>query len=352
MPITYKCPSCGSAIMFDGTSQKLSCSSCGLEMPVQDYEQMFGRFTEEETVEYTNSFNEEPDMMNVKTYYCQSCGAELMSDEYSSAVMCSFCGNPSLVEDRLQGAYKPKLIIPFKINKEQAREIYMNWAKKGKLTPSELTSQSTIEKISGLYVPFWLYDYNARSNMSVNAKRIRTTRRGDVEYTYTDHFYVYRDVEADFFKIPADASAKMNDDDMDKMEPYNYGEMQPFAMPYLSGYLSERYNFTSDQMLQRVGARVNKYITEITRNTIKGYGVVNVVNNQVRMNNTRYDYALLPVWVLNCRYNGKEFKFMLNGQTGKIVADRPISKSKAFLWGFGIFTVLLLIMSLGGVLIW
>lgn len=352
MPITYKCPSCGSAIMFDGTSQKISCSSCGFEMPVQDYEQMFGGFTEEETVENTSSANYQPETMNMKTYHCQSCGAELMSDEYTSAVMCSFCGNPSLVEDRLQGAYKPKRIIPFKIDKEQAKQIYRSWVKKGKLTPSTLSTSSTIEKISGLYVPFWLYDYNARSNMSVNAKRIRTTRRGDTEYTYTDHFYVYRDVEADFLKIPADASEKMADDDMDKMEPYNYGEMQPFAMPYLSGYLSERYNYTSEQMLNRVGKRVNQYITDITRDTIKGYDVVNIVNNQVRMRNTDFEYVLLPVWVLNCRYNNKEFKFMLNGQTGKIVADRPISKAKAFGWGIGIFVALFLIMSLGGVLIW
>ncbi len=352
MPITYKCPSCGSAIVFDGNSQKISCSACGLEMPVADYEEMYGGFSEPESVEYANSTSYEPETMNMKTYHCQSCGAELMSDEFTSAVMCSFCGNPSLVEDRLQGAFKPQRIIPFKIDKEQAQQIYKSWVKKGKLTPSTLATHSTIEKISGLYVPFWLYDYNARSNMRVNAKRIRKKRRGDIEYTYTDHFYVYRDVEANFHKVPADASQKMDDDAMDKMEPYNYNEMQPFAMPYLSGYLSERYNFTSEMMLQRVGQRINKYITDITRNTIKGYDIVNVVNNQVRMNNTDCEYVLLPVWVLNCRYNNKEFSFMLNGQTGKIVADRPISKSKALLWGLGIFVILFLIMSFGGVLIW
>lgn len=352
MPITYKCPSCGSAIVFDGTSQKISCSACGLEMPVQDYEQMFGGFSEPETVENVSSADTEHETISVKIYKCQSCGAQLMSDEYTSAVMCSYCGNPSLVEDRLQGAYKPKKIIPFKISKEQAQEMYKAWVKKGKFTPSALATNSTIEKISGLYVPFWLYDYNARSNMTANAKKIRKTRRGDTEYTYTDHFYVYRDVEADFMKIPADASKKMDDDAMDKMEPYNYAEMQPFAMPYLSGYLSERYNYVGDQLLQRVGTRVNQYITELTRGTINGYDVVNVVNNQVRMNNTVCEYVLLPVWVLNCRYGDKEFQFMLNGQTGKIVAERPISKKKAALWGVGICAALFLIMSLGGVLIW
>lgn len=352
MPITYKCPSCGSAISFDEQSQMINCTACGLKMPVQDYEQMFGAGASVGEDESYDNGNIEVETITMKTYHCQSCGAELMSDEFTSAVMCAFCGNPSLVEDRLQGAFKPSRIIPFKINRDQAKDIYRSWAKKGKFTPSTFTTSSTIEKISGMYVPFWLYDYNARSNMSANAKKVTVSRSGNTETTRTDHFFVYRDVEAGFLKIPADASQKMDDDAMDKMEPYNYEEMQPFAMPYLSGYLSERYNFTSDMMLQRVGKRVNEYITDITRDTIKGYDYVSVVNNQVRMNNTRVEYVLLPVWVLNCRYKDKDFTFMLNGQTGKIVANRPTSKGKAVAWGLGIFAALFLIMSFGGMLIW
>lgn len=348
MPITYKCPSCGAALVFNSETQKLSCEQCGFSENVHEYERKSAGQTETEH----NANVQEPEMMNMKIYHCQSCGAELMSDEFTSAVICSFCGNPSLVQDRLQGAYKPQQIIPFKIDREGAKRIYRDWVKKGKLTPSNLSSSSTIEKISGLYVPFWLYDYNAEDYLTARAKIIRTSRSGDTEYTYTDHYNVMRDVETNFVKIPADASQKMNDEAMDKMEPYDYSALEPFAMPYLSGYLSERYNYTSGQMLQRVGARVNQYITQIARNTITGYDVVEAVNNRVRLNNTYCSYVLLPVWVLNCRYNNKEFQFMLNGQTGKIVADRPISKAKAVLYGAGMFFGLLLIMTLGGLLIW
>lgn len=123
----------------------------------------------------------------MKIYNCQSCGAQLVADEYTSATFCSYCGNPTLVEDRLQGEFKPQLIIPFKINKEQAVDIYRKWLKKGPLTPKELSTSSTIEKISGVYVPFWLYSYNARTQMNAHANKVRTTRRGDTEYTYTDH---------------------------------------------------------------------------------------------------------------------------------------------------------------------
>lgn len=349
MPITYKCPTCGAAMKFDSQTQMLACEQCDLHIDVPSYERMAAG-EQNKTEHFYNVPNLE--QMNVKVYHCSSCGAELVSDEFTSAVMCSFCGNPSLVEDRLQGAYKPQRIIPFKIDKEGAKAAYQGWVKKGKLTPSTLATQSTIEKISGIYVPFWLYNYNAESRMSADAKRIRSSTRGDTEYTYTDHYHVYRDVEADFVGIPADASAKMADDIMDKMEPYYYNELQPFAMPYLSGYLSERYNFTSNQMLMRVGNRVNQYITELARKTISGYDVVNVVNNQVRMTNTSCEYVLLPVWVLNCKYKESYFHFVLNGQTGKIVADRPISKKKVAVYGIGIFLLSFFILSIGGLLIW
>ena len=71
-------------------------------------------------------------------------------------------------------------------------------------------------------MPFWLYDFDAETEMTAKAEKIRTERHGDTEYTYTDHFHVYRDVEAQFEKVPADASEKMDDDTMDKLEPFDY----------------------------------------------------------------------------------------------------------------------------------
>lgn len=199
-------------------------------------------------------------------------------------------------------------------------------------------------------VPFWLYDYSARTMMSANANKVRTTRRGDTEYTYTDHFDVYRDVSAEFQRIPADASEKMPDEQMDMLEPYNYSEITDFAMPYLSGYLSEKYNYTADEIQSRAKKRADSYITQIARDSITGYSSVIVRNNSISMNGRGSEYALLPVWMLNFRYNNKEFHFYLNGQTGKIVADRPISAGKAVTYGIGIFVLTLIITMIGGLL--
>ena len=101
---------------------------------------------------------------------------------------------------------------------------------------------------------------------------------------------------------------------------------------------------------RQVKERADDYITDIARGTIQGYTSVSVIGNNVSMRLKNNEYALLPVWMLNFRFKNKEFHFYLNGQTGKIVADRPISAVKAAAYGVIIFVVVLIITMIGGLL--
>ena len=40
------------------------------------------------------------------------------------------------------------------------------------------------------------------------------------------------------------------------------------------------------------------------------------------------NYALLPVWLLVTKWKKKTYKFVMNGQTGKMVGDLPVSLAK------------------------
>lgn len=328
---TYECPGCGADMKFDSEKQKMLCEHCGTSCTVEEIENIQLHDVERED-EVNGVFGEPEQNGEFKVYKCPSCGAELLTDEHTSATFCSFCGQPSLVEDRLNGVSMPSRVIPFKINREKAKEKYLGWAKKGRLTPSEFYSNSTIEKISGIYVPFWLYDYNARMELSAQATKVRHKTKGNYRYTYTDHYMITRDVEADYDKVPADASEKMPDEVMDKLEPFRYEDMKEFEMPYLSGYYSEKYNYTADEMSGRIEKRIREYILDFAKSTIKGYNTVNIRHSNSRLNKQNAEYVLMPVWVLNCRYNEKDYLFTLNGQTGKIVAERPVSKKKMLFW--------------------
>ncbi|WP_027437158.1 hypothetical protein [Lachnospira multipara] len=354
---TYKCPNCGAAMSFDSATQKLACASCGTNIDVVDYD----KYIKELESEYNDNNNEEfssdageydgDSSENMKVFHCQSCGAKLVTDKFTSATFCSYCGNPNLVEERLDGEFSPDYVIPFKINKDAAVTAYKDWLKKGILTPRSLARNSVVEKISGIYVPFWLYDYSANSKMNALANRVRVVRRGDYEYTYTDHYRIYRDVSANFDKIPADASEKMPDERMDKLEPFNYQELVEFKKGYLQGYLSEKYNYNAEEIEDRTKSRAKESITNITRGTIKGYTSVVVNGNDVSVSDLKNTYALLPVWMLNFKYNDKNYSFYINGQTGKIVADRPVSIKRGIVFFITVFIIILVILMIGGLYI-
>ena len=349
----YKCPCCGGAIAFDSKIQKMKCPYCDTEFEMDELKGYDAELQNEQAddMEWDTSAGsewQEGETDGLRTYVCKSCGGEIVGDANMAATSCPFCDNPIVMMGQFAGALKPDLVIPFKLDKKAAKEGLKKHLTGKRLLPKIFKDQNHIDEIKGVYVPFWLYDFDAETEMTAKAEKIRTERHGDTEYTYTDHFHVYRDVEAQFEKVPADASEKMDDDTMDKLEPFDYTALKPFAMPYLSGYLSERYNFTDEQMQSRVRKRVDRYITEIARSTMLGYSTVSVLDNHISMNNKHNEYALLPVWMLNCRYHGKDFNFVLNGQTGKIVADRPISKGKAAAYFVGIFVIMMIVLTLGG----
>ena len=367
MVVIYKCPGCGAPMVFDPESQKLTCEHCQTELTVEEYEQKYGEplFRDEpedpsekiprEPVETEEEgervfFEGGPDM-EVKKYRCSACGAELVTDEATAASICSFCGSPALVEERIT-AKRPSRVIPFQITRQQAEERFRAWTKKGLFTPGDFRKKSVIDKVTGLYVPFWLVDYKANVRLHAHCTRTRVSRRGDREYIYTDHFDVRRDVDAGYVKIPLDASEKMDDGTMDLLEPFDYGALKEFEAPYLSGYLADVYSYTDKDMEGRGKHRVRSYAIDAARSTIMGYSGVQVIDQRLKIDETQAEYVMLPVWMLNYRYKGKDYQFVLNGQSGKLVGELPLSYGRMAAWFSGltggIFALITLIMVIGG----
>ena len=122
---------------------------------------------------------------------------------------------------QFSGQLKPDFIIPFKLSKEDAVKALKNHYKGKILLPKSFTQENHVQKIQGVYVPFWMFDGEAEGDARYAATRSHTYRSGDYEITETEHYDVYRAGWIAFEKIPADASSKMPDDHMDSIEPYD-----------------------------------------------------------------------------------------------------------------------------------
>lgn len=356
MVIQYKCPNCGANMHYDSSNDKLHCDSCGTnkdiqDMPLPDIPEGTSDDTpdikafnpdeiEEEEISFDyvaeaqvqRNFNRE----QVKQYHCKNCGADIITDQDTAATTCSFCGAAVVLSDRLSGELTPAKVIPFRISKTQAQDAFRKWCKKGLLTPKDFMNADRIKSITGIYVPFWLYDIGVNGDVDAVCTKTRHYTRGDYIYTETSYYHVYRKVKLNYLKVPADASEKMNDTMMDKLEPYNYSDLKDFNMPYLAGYIAEKYNYTDKQIYSRIKQRVGQYANQYIRGTIQGYSSIRYNREDVQLQPLATFYTLLPVWMVCYDYKDSEHIFAMNGQTGKVVGKPPIAKSKLLLWFTGI----------------
>lgn len=307
---------------FDSKTGTLSCPSCGRQDNIENFSDEF--------IEKTFDENE------VVHYECNNCGAEILTDPDTTATNCSFCGAPVVLGDRLRGELAPAKVIPFSISKEEAIAAFKKWCRNGLLTPRGFMAADRIKEITGIYVPFWMYDLDSNAQVEAVGTKIRTYTRGDYIYTETRFYNVYRDIDLRYVNVPVDASEKLNDELMDKLEPYHYGNLKEFKTPYLAGYIAEKYNFTDEVLYSRVKEKVQPFIDSYIQSTIQGYATVNYKNKQIHTSKKNAMYVLLPVWMFAYDYDDQEHIFAMNGQTGKVVGKPPLSAGKIAAWFSGI----------------
>ena len=342
----YQCPACTGPLHFVGASGRLECEYCGASYDVAEIEALYAEKEEkaaaarqaaEETRQSapsgdggawdTSGFSEDwgTEGDGMRAYSCPSCGAELICDENTAATSCPYCGNPTVVPGQFSGQLRPDFIIPFKLSKEDAvRALKKHY--KGKIfLPKRFTLENHVQEIQGIYVPFWMFDGEAEGDAHYEATRSHTYRSGDYEITETEHYDVYRAGMVNFEKIPVDASSKMPDDHMDSIEPYDYQELKPFSTAYLPGFLADKFDVTVEQCRQRADQRCEGTLSSALRNTVTGYHTCTLIHDSVNLKRGKVHYALMPVWMLNTKWKGKDFLFAMNGQTGKLVGDLPVS---------------------------
>ncbi|MBQ6550479.1 MAG: hypothetical protein IJL78_03635 [Lachnospiraceae bacterium] len=327
---TYKCPGCGASLIYAGGTEDLKCPHCDRTVPVSEIAE---QNNEAEVLAAGRAEDESRDNAgtNVREFQCPSCGAALVTTDHTSATQCAFCGAPTLIESRLTGEFKPGKILPFRFDKAQAQENFKNWKGTGKLTPSSFKSAAVMDKVTGVYVPYWLYSYSCEADIFAEGTRTRIMEGQKERVIMTDHFNVQRTSSAQYRGLPYEASTKIPEETMAVLEPFDYDKLTDFSFPYLAGFQAEKYHFPASEMQERAREAVRQDLINAAVADIDGYESVSLLNANVRFLQEQADYALLPVWTLNYEYMGKNYPLYMNGQSGEIDGELPTSKFKLFL---------------------
>lgn len=347
----YKCPCCNAVLVFSAGTQQMKCEYCDNVFNLDTVK----IYSESENVrddtnlqwEETSSqkWNDQ-EQSHLQVYICNSCGGELITNDHTAATFCPYCCNASILPDRVSGSVKPDGVIPFKTTKDDAKQAFLKLCKGKPLLPKFFTQNQQIEKITGMYIPFWLYDCDADFNGTYKATRVHTWSDANYIYTKTDHYLLRRQADASFSSIPFDGSRKMEDSFMESLEPFHYNDIVDFETAYLSGFLADKYDVEAKEGETRIRQRVETSIDDQLQSTFLGYATVIPTARQFRIEHSKAKYVLLPVWVLNTKYRGKTYTFAMNGQTGKMTGSFPICPKRTAIWFGGLWVAVTALVSL------
>ena len=326
MSVSVKCSNCGADVVFDADKQQMYCEHCGTLVKPEELKQ---DLTPEDNPQWHAEKKDWED--GASQYTCGNCGAAVVTDRDTSATFCAFCGSPTIIPERLVDAYRPSVLIPFQYGREEALKSFFAWCRKGRLTPRDFVSEKNVEKLTGLYLPFWLFDIDVDMRFAATGVKVDRVTIGNTITTTTSYFDIVRNRKMAWDRIPLDGATRVDDALMEILEPFSYERLVDFDMKYLSGFYAEKYDLKEEDLYQRLKDRVAQYAREEFDGSVTEYSRVTDVVDKSVYYTPKNAYALLPVWMMNYTYRGKLYTFAMNGQTGKVAGEPPVSPIKVAL---------------------
>ncbi len=323
--VAYQCPCCGAGLAFNPEKQRFACEFCLSEFAEEDLIAAGAGEAAEAQAKADEAY-----CAQMNLYQCPNCGAEVVADEHTAADFCYYCHNPIVLSGRLSGQMSPHKIVPFRIDKAEAERLFLDWCRKKWFLPRAFSSSTHAAQIKGVYYPFWVTDADAATAIDGQATTVRTWRAGDYRYTETSHYAIQRAGDIHFEDIVTSALSEADKAMLEGVLPYPSADLTDFSMPYLSGFLAKKRDIERQALTEEVRSRMQDYTRTLLRGTVDSrYSSINVTNTQVNIKSSHWEYALLPIWILTYTdKKGKVYTFAINGSTGKIYGELPVSYPK------------------------
>lgn len=323
---TFICQTCGGVIKYDIGSEKFRCSSCKAESTV---ETLSDSVEEYDFSQYAEREKSSVAFDGMAVVHCQNCGCEITLDPLQVATTCPMCASSQVATVKQAGGIPPEGIVPFKVDKNDARQKFKKWVKSRWFAPNDFKKKYGEGTLNGMYLPFWTYDAVATAFYRGRGGRDRTEKDKDGNTrTVTDWTFVSGAVNSSFDDVQICASDK--EKDIRGIMPFNTVEdTKPYSASYLSGFYAEIYKVKADAGFESAKKIMETELRSLAERDIrKRFDRAEVSGLDAKYSDVTYKHLLLPIWGSTFGYKGKTFNYFVNGETGKVDGKRPYSAPK------------------------
>lgn len=323
-----ECPSCGGSFEFNPSTSNLKCPYCDFEAQIADPE------TEQAGVVELD-FSGATDVKNFdwgaekKSVVCGSCGAEAIYDALEVANVCPYCDSNQLMEASAEGALSPNGVVTFEVTKQQASEKFITWIKGKWFTPREAKEKAKPDGFQGVYLPHWTFDTQTAARYTADYGINRTTTDKDGNRKTTIDWYKTSGLHQKFVDDHAVLATNRHDEKiMSSIRPFNTDKAKPYQSQYFSGFSAERYSVGLEQGWTQAQKEIDDILRKEITDKVKAKFNADHVNNvklSATYSDVKYKYLMLPIWISSFKFKNKVYHFAVNGQTGKVGGQAPIS---------------------------
>lgn len=350
----WPCDSCGAALRFAPGQTVLTCDHCGhvQHIPEAAAETRTRSLGELDLAQGLSDDLHSGAMEEVRSSRCPSCGALVEFRGAEHATECPFCATPVVAGTGVERLIKPQAVLPFRLDENAARQSMTSWLGSLWFAPNKLVDYARKGRaMTGIYVPYWTFDAETRSRytgargeyyyetrtVTVNVNGRTEQRQEQVRKT---RWYAASGRVGRFFDdVLVLASQSLPRRYTDALAPWDLGALQPYTADYLAGFTAEGYTVRLAEGHRTAQAIMEDVIRQDVRRDIGG-DEQRIDGIDTDWSDETFKHILLPVWMAAYKYNGKSYRFVVNGQTGKVQGERPWS-----VWKIAFAVILALILA-------
>lgn len=329
----FPCPACGGTTAFNAKQQALVCEHCGHAEAIEGPDHEILEYDLLSALDQAPTGKRRAEVREVK---CTTCGAQVEVAPDQTALKCGYCDQPVVLVEDDPERILPESLLPFEISRDIAKRRLRSWLKSRWFRPNDLAGEADLHRLRGRYVPAWTYDAQTDSHWTAMAgyhywdtewytdsdgnsrtRQVRRTRWVPASGTYEHYFN-------DWLVF---ATRALPDHLIDDLGRWKLSGLQPYDAKYLAGYEAERYQIDLGGGWDRARKGIAADIRTACARRVPGdtHRALRVRTSYSAM---QWKHLLLPLWVVAYRYSGKTYRIVINGQTGKVDGEAPLSWAK------------------------
>ncbi|MDR0843534.1 MAG: hypothetical protein LBP68_08980 [Acidobacteriota bacterium] len=323
-----KCSSCGGVMDFDPASAGLKCPYCGhaMELPRAGVETAKAAELDFAAAERTGNCDWGAEK---KTVICKSCGAESIYDALQVGSVCPYCGSNQVMEAKGRDTLAPGGVCPFQIDAKTAGANFKRWLGGKIFCPGKAKRQAKPDAFQGVYLPYWTFDAETTSNYSGRYGYRRTRRTRDNKTESYIEWHSTSGVYEEFINDQLVPGTERYDRGiLSQIEPFDTEKNVAYKPEYLAGFAAERYSVGLNDAWERAKSFIREKLQGNVESEIRnrhGASTSEVSSLAVSYTAVTYKYLMLPMWMSAFKYKAKTYRFVVNGQTGRVGGRSPIS---------------------------